>query len=162
MAERTRTIDAVAADAATRLGLKCALTFPSRLVELLDAEVELLILEKSKLPRGLFGEPDIEFAVLGPGMTECFDDYGFARWLPGAWPLAFDGGGGLYCLDLREVVARRAPNDGSAPIVWAHAGNLTWTDGEWVKLGETMDDFLTATHARIWPRNRSGEYAAPR
>ncbi|GAA3817997.1 hypothetical protein GCM10022226_43220 [Sphaerisporangium flaviroseum] len=46
---------------------------------------------------------------------------------------------------MREVIAGRAPNDGTAPVVWSHAGNLGWEDDEAAPMGPTLAAFLAAT-----------------
>ena len=141
-------LDAVAADAAARLSLPTPLVFPQILIDLCDDGTEVFALEEALLRPGPLGDPGAEFGVLGADMAEYFDDYEFADYLPGAWPLALGGGGGFFCLDLRDVAAGHARNDGSAPVIWSHAGNFGWANDEVVKMGENLAAFLTSTRAR--------------
>lgn len=138
----------IAADAAAGLHLAEPLVLPTRLIDLCRDGVEILALDPTRLPHTPLLTPDPEFGILGADMTEYFDAYGFAEWMPGAWPLALDGGGGFFCLDLRAVTAGTAPNDGTAPIVWSHASNLGWTPDEAAQMGENLAAFLAATGAR--------------
>jgi hypothetical protein len=138
----------IALDAAARLSLPTALVLPDALLELCADGIEVLMLEEALLPPGPLGDPGAAFGVLGSDMAAYFDDYEFAHYLPGAWPLALDGGGGFFCLDLREVAAGRAPNDGSAPVIWSHAGNLGWADDEAAPMGGNLAAFLISTRAR--------------
>lgn len=124
MGQRLDWLDAVAADAAARLSLPTPLVSPQVPIDLCDDGTEVLALEEALLRPGPLGDPGAEFAVLGPDMAEYFDDYELADCLPGAWPLALDGGGGFSCLDLRDVAAGDARNDGSAPVIWSQAGNF--------------------------------------
>lgn len=140
-------IDAIAKAAAEHVGLREPVQFPDSLLCLFAANIELLTLNEARLPTGSFSTPAPEFALLGPDMPDYSDEYEFATYMPGAWPLALDGSGGFFCLDLREVVAARSANDGSAPIVWSHAGSLGWTDDEMITLSDDVPSFLAHVEA---------------
>lgn len=49
--------------------------------------------------------------------------YQIPFYLPGTLPIAFDGGGTFYLLDMRQ-----APVDGEYPILFASAGALDFTE----------------------------------
>ncbi|MBS1699185.1 MAG: SMI1/KNR4 family protein, partial [Actinobacteria bacterium] len=67
---------------------------PDSLPALCGDGVELVGLEEPRIPRGLLGDPNPEFGVLGADMTTYFDEDDSAEAMPGAWPPALDGGGG--------------------------------------------------------------------
>lgn len=138
----------VGASAALRLGMSEPLRFPAVLIDLCAAGIDELVLDEARLPKGPLAEPDPGFGLLGPDMTDYFDSYEFAVYMPGAWPVALDGGGGFFCLDLRDVAGGQAANDGSAPIVWAHAGNLGWGENEAARMGDDLQSFLAAVDAQ--------------
>lgn len=100
------------------LGLAEPFVLPPMLSELLAAGVVLC--SRSD------GEAYAEFGWLGAEMAQVALDYEIPQYMPGAVPLAFDGGGGLYLLD-----ARGGANDGRQPVVWSHAGSLAWMAGEY-------------------------------
>lgn len=126
MADEPAWVRPVADAAAIRVGMAEPVRFPEVLIDYCAGDVEALALDAARLPRSEILEADPEFGILGSDMVDYFDSYGFDEWMPGAWPLALDGGGGFFCLDLRDVAAGRAANDGSAAVVWSHAGNLGW------------------------------------
>lgn len=132
----------VAAEAARLLGLSAPLVFPPALVELFGSE--LVFFDAERIPEGRYSTPAPEFGVLGADMPTYFTDYEFADFFPGAWPLALDGSGGFYCLDLRGVISGSAPNDGLAPLVWSHAGNLGWEEDGHVLIATDVAAFLAA------------------
>lgn len=133
-------LDAVAAEAARWLGLPTPLVFPPALAELFESE--LVLLDEERVPVSPSSTPAPEFGVLGADMPAYFSDYEFDEYLPGAWPVALDGAGGFYCLDLRSVIAGGAPNDGAAPLVWSHSGNLGWGDDEHVLITTDVPAFV--------------------
>jgi hypothetical protein len=67
----------------------------------------------------------IEFGWLGLDMADYLTAYEFSEYMPGALPIALDGGGGFYALDCRSDGVNR-----SQPIVWSHSGNLGWESDE--------------------------------
>jgi len=140
-------LDSVARAAGERIGLAEPLAFPEALIALFAVGVEAIALTDGEFVNGPLGGPHLELGLFGQDMVAYFDDYEFATYMPGAMPLGFDGGGGFFCLDLREVAAGRASDDGSAPVVWSHAGNLGWDDGEMTLVSADFASFLTATAA---------------
>ena len=118
-------IEAIEADVAEALDAPEPIALPPVLVELLTAGVEILTLEPGKF-RAIGSFIGEELGLLGRDTVAYLDDYEFAEYLPGAVPIALDGGGGFFCLDVREVLDGSAENNGGAPIVWTHAGNLGW------------------------------------
>lgn len=133
-------LQGVQAEAARLLGLPAPLVFPPVLVDPFSAE--LVFFAADRIPEGQYSTPLPEFGVLGAEMPAYFTDYEFSEYFPGAWPLALDGGGGFYCLDLRDLVAGVAPNDGSASLVWSHAGNLGWREDEHVVIATDIAEFF--------------------
>jgi hypothetical protein len=61
-------------------------------------------------------------------------DYEVPQYMPGALPIAFDGSGTFYLLDMREDA-----DDGEYPVVGAHAGSLGWGPEGQVLLGFTLE-----------------------
>lgn len=135
-------LDAARRDATAALGLNDGIVFPAALVEFWDQGVAELILEEEALPSPALAEPAPELSLFGDQMLAFFTGYEIAEYLPGAWPLGFDGAGGLYCLDLRAVIAGAAPNDGSMPLVWAHSGSLGWGEREHAPIHAHAEVFL--------------------
>lgn len=131
---------AVGSEAAHLLGLAGPLVFHPALVELFKSE--LVFLDEERIPEGPYSTPAPEFGVLGADMPDYFNDYEFDEYLSGAWPIALDGAGGFYCLDLRSVIAGTALNDGAAPLVWSHSGNLGWNADEHVLIATDLPAFL--------------------
>ncbi len=60
--------------------------------------------------------------------------YGLRRWMPGALPIAFNGGGTFYLFDLRQD-----PVDGEYPVVSARAGNLGSEPDECVVVSDCFE-----------------------
>ncbi|PWD52535.1 SMI1/KNR4 family protein [Serinibacter arcticus] len=114
---------------------------PPVLVELLTAGVELLTLESGRLS-AVDDRVRDELGLLGRDTGAYLADYEFAEYMPGAAPIALDGAGGFFCLDLRAVVAGEAENDGGAPLVWSHAGNLGWDDDAVVPIADDLAQLL--------------------
>ncbi|WP_333779685.1 SMI1/KNR4 family protein [Saccharopolyspora indica] len=104
---------AVRAALAERLGLPEPFVLPPGLAELLSSGVQACIRETE--------DDHVEFGWLGADSAAYYDDYQFAAYMPGAVPIALDGGGGFYVLDVRG-----GRNDGDHPVVWSHAGSLGW------------------------------------
>ena len=142
-------LDEVAAEAGRLLGLPAPLVFPPSLVEVFAAGAETPLLDGAAIPEGRYATPAPEFGVLGADMPAYFSDYEFAEYMAGAWPLALDGAGGFYCLDLRAVMAGAAPDDGSAPLVWAHSGSLGWGQDDHVLIATDASAFF-ATALTGW------------
>lgn len=134
----------VMTEAGRLLGLAEPLVFSAVLVDLFSSGAEILSLAPGTIPDGRHATPEPEFGVLATAMPTYFTDYEFADYLPGAWPLALDGAGGFYCLDLRELVAGRSVNDGSAALVWSHAGNLGWGSDEMLPVSADAAAFVAA------------------
>jgi hypothetical protein len=63
------------------------------------------------------------FPTLDPqhGVRAMLVAYHLPEYMPGAMPIAFDGGGTFYLLDMR-----RPAIEGEYPVVCAHAGYLAW------------------------------------
>lgn len=108
--------------------------FPPELITLAVEGIELIELE----PSWTSDLPLPEFGFLAADMVDFYDDYEFGEWIPGAWPLALDGGGGFFCLDLRAANA-----DEEIPVVWVHASNLGWGDDEAVRVAASLADLLS-------------------
>ncbi|RMI12922.1 SMI1/KNR4 family protein [Cellulomonas triticagri] len=96
-------------------------TTPDALLRLLRAGVEHVALDPDRLPNSPGGTPLPELGLLGPAASGIAEEHDFAEAMPGAWPIALDGGGGFYALDLRAT----ADADGAA-VVWSHGGDLGW------------------------------------
>ncbi|GAV98583.1 hypothetical protein CS176_2813 [Corynebacterium glutamicum] len=124
----------VSVEAGKRLGLPGPLVFPPELITLAVEGIELIELE----PSWTSDFPLPEFGFLAADMVDFYDDYEFSEWIPGAWPLALDGGGGFFCFDLRAANA-----DGEIPVVWVHASNLGWGDDEAVRVAASLADLLS-------------------
>lgn len=139
---RPEWLDGVLVQAAGLLGLSEPLVLPATVVELLASDVEVVLLDESDVPGGPGRTPRPELGLLGPDMPGAFHDYELAEYLPGAWPLALDGAGGLYCLDLRPGVAGASGPGDPAPLVWSHAGNLGWAPDEHVVVADDAETFL--------------------
>jgi hypothetical protein len=61
--------------------------------------------------------------------------YHLPQYMPGALPIAFNGGGTFYLLDMR-----RAAVNGEYPVVCAHAGYLAWTSEAYVTVADSFVD----------------------
>lgn len=85
---------------------------------------------------GFFGTLDP-----GGGVRAMMLAYQLPEYMPGAVPIAFDGGGTFYLFDLREP-----PVDGEYPVVCAHAGNLGWEPDESWRIA---DSFLGACRGTV-------------
>lgn len=133
---------AIGAEAGALLGMGRPLVFPSPLIDLSAAGHETLTLDPALLPVSRYCAPLPEFGILGVDMPAYYNDHEFPRYLPGAWPLALDGGGGFYCLDLRTVLAGSRTDESTAPLVWSHAGNLGWGLQDHVRISTNASEFL--------------------
>jgi hypothetical protein len=83
------------------------------------------------------GERELAFFPAGDpesGVRAMALDYEIPAYMPGALPIAFDGSGTFYLLDMREDAA-----EGEYPVVGAHAGSLGWGPEEQVLLGFTLE-----------------------
>ena len=67
--------------------------------------------------------------------------YHLPKYMPGAMPIAFNGGGTFYLLDMRNA----ATND-EYPVVCAHAGHLAWTRDACFPIADSL---LTACRGRF-------------
>ena len=139
----------VSTQAGQLLGLLEPLRLPTSFITLVASGVDVITLDPTGIPTSRSAAPQPEFGALGRDMPAYFIDYEFAQYLPGAWPLALDGGGGFYCLDLRDVVAGRAPNDGTVPLVWSHAGSLGWGPDEHIRVAADADGFLAGVSSPL-------------
>ncbi|MFS0911628.1 SMI1/KNR4 family protein [Microbacterium sp. 179-I 3D2 NHS] len=137
-------LDALADEAGRMLHLGAPVTFPQPLRALMRTAAPSFALDAARLPEGRWSSPAPEFGPLGADMADYYRDYEFAEYMPGAWPLALDGSGGFYCLDLREVIAGTRANDGSAPVVWSHAGSLGWDDDQCLPITADPATFFEA------------------
>ncbi|MGG5258633.1 hypothetical protein [Phycicoccus avicenniae] len=136
-------------EAGRLLGLVEPLVLPAALIEGQRGGADFLLLDGAALPAGPFGPLETEFQAEGSNGPAIFSAYSFSRYMPGAWPVGMDGSGGFYCLDLRGVATGSGPNDGTAPLVWVHAGNLGWESDCWVLVAADSDAFFrTAVVAR--------------
>lgn len=117
------------AELGDELGLAEAVALPALLTEMLESGVVWC--------SRTVGDRYAEFGWLGAEMAAVFRDYELAEYLPGAVPIAFDGGGGLYLLDMRA-----GRNDGAGPVVWSHAGSLSWDDGEFRPVAPDFASFV--------------------
>lgn len=147
----TTSTECLSLEASQRMNSPQPVVFPRIMEELLRLKTPTLLLDEQLLvdglDEGLLSEPEPEFGFLGTEMAQYFDDYEFERWMPGAWPVALDGAGGFYCLDLRGVLNGTEPNDGSVPVVWSHAGNLGWNADEAGVCGKNLAEFLERSQA---------------
>lgn len=73
--------------------------------------------------------------------------YELPDYMPGALPIAFDGGGGIYLFDMRA-----SPTDGEYPVVWSHATNLGWQSDDYIVVGKTLIETCrgTTVPTSIW------------
>jgi len=67
--------------------------------------------------------------------------YQLPQYMPGAVPVAFNGGGTFYLLDMRQPAV-----GGEYPVVCAHAGYLAWEPDAWCVVA---DSFLAACRGRV-------------
>lgn len=70
----------------------------------------------------------------GHGVRAMLLAYHLPQYMPGALPLAFNGGGTFYLFDLRQPAS-----DGEYPIVAAHAGSLGWEPDEHVRIADSFE-----------------------
>jgi hypothetical protein len=80
---------------------------------------------------------EVEFEWLGTRMPAYYEGYAFDSYMPGAVPIALDGGGGAWCLDARAAAGA------DHPVVWVHTGTLSWTDGAWRPVAPDVATLLT-------------------
>jgi hypothetical protein len=83
------------------------------------------------------GEREMAFFPAGDptsGVRAMALDYEIPAYLPGALPIAFDGSGTFYLLDMRAD-----PDEGEYPVVGAHAASLGWGPEQQVLLGFTLE-----------------------
>lgn len=137
----TEDIEAIEADVAEALGAPEPLALPPVLVELLTTGVEILTLEPGRF-RAISSAIGEELGLLGRDTVAYLDDYEFAEYLPGAVPLALDGSGGFFCLDVRGVLDGSADNNGGAPVIWSHAGNLGWDEDSYLPVADDLASLL--------------------
>ncbi|MDF2989781.1 MAG: hypothetical protein K0S37_295 [Microbacterium sp.] len=117
------------ADLGADLGFAEPFLLPRLLVEMLESGVEWC--------SRVAGDRYAEFGWIGADMAGVFRSYELAEYMPRAVPIAFDGGGGLYLLD-----ARAGRNDGVHPVVWSHAGSLSWDEGEYRPVAADFASFV--------------------
>ncbi|MEW4571520.1 SMI1/KNR4 family protein [Tautonia sp. JC769] len=76
----------------------------------------------------------------GHGVLAMSEAYGLPRFMPQALPLAFNGGGTFYLLDMRGPAA-----GGEYPVVCSHAGNLGWSAEECVRVAGSFPEACRGT-----------------
>lgn len=64
--------------------------------------------------------------------------YQIPEYMPGAVPFAFDGCGGFYLFDMREVMI-----DGEYPIVMVNSGSLGWDQEDAIRIADTFSEVFT-------------------
>ncbi|MCL2467973.1 MAG: hypothetical protein FWF02_09625 [Micrococcales bacterium] len=153
-------VERLGREAADALGLADTVLLPAALTDLLVRGVETVVLGDAGVASlGDLGASELD--LLGTDMADYYRSYEFATYMPGAWPLALDGGGGFFCLDLRGLVSGEHVNDGRYPIVWSHAGNLGWGDylratheGEVCLISDDTDSWLAVAvdDGEIYPK----------
>ncbi|HZN36628.1 MAG TPA: SMI1/KNR4 family protein [Pirellulaceae bacterium] len=76
------------------------------------------------------------FPILDPGqgVRAMLLAYHLPRYMPGALPVAFNGGGTFYLFDMR-LPAR----DGEYPIVCSHSGDLGWQPDQCLQIAESFE-----------------------
>ncbi|GAB3617769.1 hypothetical protein GCM10027416_23260 [Okibacterium endophyticum] len=109
-------LESARAELGTELGFTEPFVLPGLLAEMLESGVVWC---------SRVADREAEFGWIAADMAGVFRSYELAEYMPRAVPIAFDGSGGLYLLD-----ARTGRNDGSQPVVWSHAGTLSWDEGE--------------------------------
>lgn len=67
--------------------------------------------------------------------------YHLPEYMPGALPIAFNGGGTFYLFDMREPAKK-----GEYPVVCSHSGKLGWDTDECVRIA---DSFLSACQGSV-------------
>jgi hypothetical protein len=67
--------------------------------------------------------------------------YQLPEYMPGALPIAFNGGGTFYLLDMRQSAV-----GGEYPVVCAHAGYLDWGPEACCVIA---DSFVSACRGRV-------------
>ena len=77
----------------------------------------------------------------GQGVRAMTLAYAVPQYMPGAMPVAFNGGGTFYLLDMRLPAV-----GGEYPIVCAHAGYLAWKPGA---CREVADSFAAACRGTV-------------
>ena len=74
------------------------------------------------------------------GVLAMREGYELPRYMPGALPIAFNGGGTFYVFDVRQPMI-----GGEYPVCCTRAGNLGWAPDECVRISNT---FLEACQGR--------------
>ncbi len=77
----------------------------------------------------------------GHGVRAMMLAYQIPQYMPGAVPVALNGGGTFYLLDLR-----RPPVEGEYPVVGARAGSLSWEPAACVAVA---DSFVAACRGTV-------------
>lgn len=127
-------LDDLAATLGNLLGLDDAFVLPRGLSHVLRIGITVCV----RRVEGRY----IELGWLGLDMGDFVTEYEFGEYMPGALPVALDGGGGFYCLDTRT-----APNDGMQPVVWSHSGNLGWRADEVRAIAADFESLLSDARA---------------
>lgn len=60
--------------------------------------------------------------------------YHVPEYMPGALPIAFDGAGAFYLLDMRHDMV-----DGEFPVGCVHSGELSWEDDAYEEIATTLE-----------------------
>jgi hypothetical protein len=74
------------------------------------------------------------------GILAMSEAYGLPRYMPRALPIAFNGGGTFYLLDMREPMV-----GGEYPVVCSHSGNLGWEADECVQVAGSFPEACRGT-----------------
>jgi len=69
----------------------------------------------------------------GQGVRAMLLAYQFPQYMPGVMPFALDGCGNFYLFDMRTK-----PVLGEYPILTAHAGSMSWSEGSWLRIADTF------------------------
>ncbi|AMV24962.1 hypothetical protein VT84_11225 [Gemmata sp. SH-PL17] len=76
----------------------------------------------------------------GCGVRAMMLGYELPEYMPGALPIAFNGGGTFYLLDMRKPA-----RNGEYPIVCSHSGNLGWDADECVPIADSFPNACRGT-----------------
>jgi hypothetical protein len=94
---------------------------------------------------GQFGNVERWFQLFpaiddGHGVRAMLLAYQLPEYMPGTLPIAFNGGGVFYLLDMRQPAV-----GGEYPLVAAHAGYLAWEPRAWRFVADTFPDACRGT-----------------
>jgi hypothetical protein len=66
--------------------------------------------------------------------------YHLPVYMPGAMPIAFNGGGAFYLFDMREDAV-----GGEYPVVCSHSQSVGWESNECVRVAESLEAVCRGT-----------------